>query len=62
MKVPWPTGGGGELSGQKKTKIIISKDNDHNKNWNGVNKIQGRQVAKIERFVKVRVKMSMCTA
>jgi hypothetical protein len=44
-----------------KTRIIIRKDTDHSKNWNGVNKTQRRQVAKIERCVKVRVKMSLRT-
>jgi hypothetical protein len=44
---------------QKKYKLIIHKDTDHSKNWNGVNKMQGKQVAKIERCVKVRVKMSL---
>ena len=64
MKVPCPNGG---CCAKRKTVIIIiiiiiiSKDTDHSKNWNGVNKIQGRQVAKIERCVKVRIKMSLCT-
>jgi hypothetical protein len=57
MKVPWPTG---DCCAKKKTKIIC-KDTDHIKNWNGVNKIQDRQVTATERCVQVRVKMSLYT-